>query len=71
MACSRLTIKAQEAALFAVSFAFVGRFEHDVVFLFLILLRDNLFGFLKRTKESGFFLASFVFPDIFEQVFTR
>ena len=36
MACSELTVKAQEVALFAVFLAFIGRFEHDVVLLILI-----------------------------------
>ena len=43
MACSKLTTKAQEAALFAVSLAFAPRFEHDVVLLILSLSHDNLF----------------------------
>ena len=33
---SELTVKGQEAALFAVSLTFIGRFEHDVVLLILI-----------------------------------
>ena len=72
MACSRLTTKAQEAALFAVSLAFAARFEHDVVLLIFIFIAWQFVRSLSiRTKESGFSLTSFVFPDTFEQVFTR
>ena len=38
MACSELTLTAQEAALFAVSLAFFGRFEHNVLLLILIFI---------------------------------
>ena len=71
MACSRLTIKAQEASLFTVSLAFVGRFEHDVVLLFLFLMRDNLFRlFQLRQKNLVFLWLLLFFPEAFEQVFT-
>ena len=43
MACSELTAKAQEAALFAVSLAFAAVFEHDVALFDLFLSCDNLF----------------------------
>ena len=42
MACSRLTAKAQEAALFAVSFAFAASLNMMLFFWFLFLSRDNL-----------------------------
>ena len=61
-------LKAQVAALFAASLAFIGRFAH-VVFLFWFLLCYNLLKV--RTNESGFSLASLAFPDIFEKVFPR
>ena len=56
MACSRLIIKAQETALFAVSLAFVGRFEHDVVLLFLFLLCNNLFRVFQLGQKNLVFL---------------
>ena len=70
MACSELMVKSQEASLFPVSLAFIGRFEQDVVLLILIFIAlQFLQGLLVKTKESVFSLASFVFPDNLEQVF--
>ena len=72
MACSELTVKAQERALFTVSLGFIGRFEHDVVLLILIFIALQFGqGLSVRTKDACFFLVSFVFPDNFDQVFTR
>ena len=70
MACSELMVKSQEASLFPVSLAFIGRFEQDVVLLILIFIAlQFLQGLLVKTKESVFSLASFVFFDNLEQVF--
>ena len=72
MPSSELTAKAQEGALLAVSLGFIGKFEHDVVLLILIFITWQFAqGLSVRTKESGFSLASFVFPDNFEQVFAH
>ena len=38
MACSKLTVKAQEVALFAISLAFAARLEHDIVLLIFIFI---------------------------------
>ena len=60
MICSRLMIKAQKAALFAVSFVFIYRFEHDVVLIFILIAWQ--FKVLSKDKRICFFyLASCVF----------
>ena len=55
MTCSRLTIKAQEAALATVSLVFVSGFEHVVVYL-IFLLRDNLFNVFSKDKRISLFI---------------
>ena len=45
MACSKMTIKAQEATLLAVSLAFVGRFEHVVLLSFIFIVWQFVQGF--------------------------
>ena len=53
-------IKAQKATLFAVSFVFIYRFEHDVVLNFILIAWQ--FKVLSKDKRIGFFsLVSFVF----------
>ena len=51
MACSELMVKVQEASLFAVSLAFIGRFEHDVVlFILIFIARQFVQGLSVRSK---------------------
>ena len=67
-----MMVKTQEVAPFAISLAFLGRFEHDVVLLILIFVACQFVqGLSVGTKDSDLSLASLVFPNNFEQVFTR